>query len=660
MAACWTLVHSLWQGLLLVILTGLVMLFTRSSRPVFRYRLLSALMLLFATVAAITFAREWRAQVVGAGQAAVGQGPAMGVGSIVVPVAGANAAVIPVTGVSMGITERVSRFLSDHAVLIVLVWLFILGIRLGRMCWALTYARHIRRRESRPLPEFWTGRLKAMSEHLGLRRPVLLMESAMMKIPAVFGHLKPVIFIPIGLFTQLPPEQAEAILLHELAHIKRDDYLINLLQSIAEHLFFFNPAVRWLSALLREERENCCDEMAIAGSGDKKPLVRALIGFHELSLGSDAVYGMGFAGRRNVFVNRIARIVQNKSKGLTGAEGVFFGLSVLLIGLLAMTFKQDGQRDTGDGSRIAVARGLAGRHGRVDTEKDTLPGKGRAESERDRLISLDVDLAHGKQVVVAWYEGRLYHITQVNGVVTQLSVGDTAVSADKLGPYLNTIHRIYEKLDRVRVENEDQQLLNDTLGSLQEDRIQELLRQGENQEFAKGELAKQLAELQMNQEAANRELAKRLAEMSISQDLAGRELAKRLAELQASQLDTNWQNDNKAAMEKALMERERTFDLQRGDLLQEKKNLERQLKDTELAEAGFRAKLDAEAGMRTILDEIVTRGIVGDIKQVHSLSLTKDAFFVNGRKQPAAVHDAFAKEFLLTPEMEYHLKLSNK
>src|SRR3984957_5722223 len=128
-AACWTLVHSLWQGLLLVILTGLVMVSTRMSRPGVRYRLLSGLMVLFVTAAAMTFAREWRAAIA---QRVAVQTPADGIVAFVVPEAGA-AGVAAEGGSSMGMPERVNVFLSEHAMLIVAIWLLILGVRLGRM-----------------------------------------------------------------------------------------------------------------------------------------------------------------------------------------------------------------------------------------------------------------------------------------------------------------------------------------------------------------------------------------------------------------------------------------------------------------------------------------------------------------------------------------------
>jgi bla regulator protein BlaR1 len=623
MAACWTLVHSLWQGLLLIILTGLVMVSTRKCRPVLRYRLLSALIVLFVIGAVTTFAREWDAQ---SSQEVVRQAPAGGVDNGVEPAVGAGVGVVPVAGVVDGVApavgggssiaavigscaamvERVNTFLSAHAAPIVMVWLVILGVRLGRMGWALAYTRHIRQREGRPLPEYWTGRLKELSERLGLRRSVGLLESAVMKVPVAFGHLKPVIFIPLGLFAKLPPEQAEAILLHELAHIKRDDYLVNLLQRMAEHLFFFNPGVLWLSALIREARENCCDDMAIAETGDKKQLVRALIGFRELSSYAGPVYGMGFAGRRNVFVNRIARIVHNRSKGLTVGEGVFFGFSVLLIGLLAMAFKQGGRQSPGGIHKVPTV---------VVASQDTLPPAKRDTireddgSARDRLLTLDVDLPHGKQVIVVWHNDQLFHITQVNGVVTELSIGDISIPADKIETYEPTIRRIFEDIDRVRIDRTESAGYNDTLARPQLD-------------------------LRMQEEAIENAQMKLLTQMK---------------DLQAAQVDVERQNIDRRALENALKDREVDIQKENKDLSDRENDLERAQK------AGMQMN-----GIVAVMQEAVKRGIVSDVSEIRSMHLTKDSLSINGKKQSAAIQRAFSKKFVLTPELEFHFESSDK
>src|ERR1700749_4616836 len=116
---------------------------------------------------------------------------------------------------------------------------------------------------------FWNERMQQLAALMGIRQTISLLESGIAKVPMVIGHLKPVILIPIGLLTALSAEEVEAILVHELAHIKRRDYLVNMLQSLMEIIFFFNPAVLWISQLIKTERENCCDDMVVEQSSNR-------------------------------------------------------------------------------------------------------------------------------------------------------------------------------------------------------------------------------------------------------------------------------------------------------------------------------------------------------------------------------------------------------
>jgi hypothetical protein len=159
------------------------------------------------------------------------------------------------------------------------------------------------------------------------------------RVPVVFGYLKPVIFVPLGLLASLPAEQAEAILLHELAHIRRQDYLVNLLQYIIEILFFFNPALRWLSALIRDERESCCDELAIGETGNPKAFVAALVSFREYLSFSSAL-PVAFPGRNGSLVNRAARIVYKRNKGLDVAEKTLLLLGCVMAIALLLVFNK--------------------------------------------------------------------------------------------------------------------------------------------------------------------------------------------------------------------------------------------------------------------------------------------------------------------------------
>ncbi|RYZ26388.1 MAG: M56 family metallopeptidase, partial [Chitinophagaceae bacterium] len=127
--------------------------------------------------------------------------------------------------------------------------------------------------------------------------------------------------------------EVQAVLLHELAHIRRHDYLVNYLQRVAETLLFFNPGLLWVSSLLRAEREACCDEIAIEQTGNKRQFVEALIRCKENALSSPA-FSLGLFGNRNQLLQRLNRIVLNRNKSLSPFEASFFGVSILILSLV--------------------------------------------------------------------------------------------------------------------------------------------------------------------------------------------------------------------------------------------------------------------------------------------------------------------------------------
>ena len=128
----------------------------------------------------------------------------------------------------------------------------------------------------------WQRVAARLSDALGLRRVVKLLESAAIEVPSVIGSLRPVILLPASTLTGLTPEQIEMVLAHELAHIRRHDFLVNLLQAVVETLMFYHPAVWWMSRRVRIERENCCDDLAVAVCGNPIQYARALTRLEEL------------------------------------------------------------------------------------------------------------------------------------------------------------------------------------------------------------------------------------------------------------------------------------------------------------------------------------------------------------------------------------------
>ncbi len=175
-----------------------------------------------------------------------------------------------------------------------------------RTAGSLLAAQRLRRTGTMAAPQEWQERLRALGERLRVTRPVVLLESCLAETPVVMGFLRPAILIPAGLITGLAPDQLEAILLHELAHIRRHDYAVNVMQGLVEGLLFYHPAVWWLSGLVRAERENCCDDRVVAVRGDARAYAAALAALEERRpVGEPAL-----AARGGNLMKRIRRLIE--------------------------------------------------------------------------------------------------------------------------------------------------------------------------------------------------------------------------------------------------------------------------------------------------------------------------------------------------------------
>jgi beta-lactamase regulating signal transducer with metallopeptidase domain len=149
---------------------------------------------------------------------------------------------------------------------------------------------------------------------------IKLMESVKVTSPVLIGHFKCILLLPVGLCIQLSPNELEAILAHELAHLKRNDFLVNLLQTMVDILFFFNPVIQYLSHQIRIERENSCDEFATEICGSRLPVAKALVSLEAYR--QENTLAMAF-GRRGVSLKiRVQKILgigpekANKSYGI--------------------------------------------------------------------------------------------------------------------------------------------------------------------------------------------------------------------------------------------------------------------------------------------------------------------------------------------------------
>ncbi len=329
-AACWTLLHSLWQGLLLAFVTGIVMVLSKRSSAALRYNLLSVIFMLFICTVCFTFYRQVSPD---AGYAGTTVSPGLANYPDGIHSPAAN------TGAGRSLQSYVSVFtdyFNTHASLIVTIWFIVFMARCIKILSGLVNVQRLMHYKTNAPSEYWQERISELARQLQINRAVSLLESAIVKVPVVVGFLKPTILVPLGLLANLSPGQVESILIHELAHIRRKDYVFNLLQRFIDILFFFNPTVLWISSLIRNERENCCDDVAITETKSKKQFVQALVSFYEYNK-PDSGYAMQFAGRKNRLVNRVKRIVNNNNQTLNSVEKIVLAASLFVFCTVCIT-----------------------------------------------------------------------------------------------------------------------------------------------------------------------------------------------------------------------------------------------------------------------------------------------------------------------------------
>src|SRR5687767_4879168 len=246
----WVLLHFAWQGAVAAAALWLALLVTPSRRATLRYALGCAALLLMAAAPVATAMRLTASHVepIAAqpreGSAAAG--------------AGAATALLARPGETSAPTSQAgtesSRWVAPPSVIyavepaipwLVAGWAFgvvLLSIRLLGGWWNV---RSLRTRSLSPMPPWCVEAISRLTGYMRITRPVSFAVSLSVSAPVVIGHIKPLVLLPAAALSALSPSQLEAILAHELAHVRRHDYLVNLMQTVIETLLFYHPAVWW-------------------------------------------------------------------------------------------------------------------------------------------------------------------------------------------------------------------------------------------------------------------------------------------------------------------------------------------------------------------------------------------------------------------------------
>lgn len=307
-----SLLHFLWQGALIGLLYAASLPLMRGSSAQSRYVAAVIAMALLALAPPVTLA------VLLDGAAATT--------SAAIP---NQSAAVSLSGFAAGSTADQATSIMHW---IVAAWLAGVIVLSARLLMGWQFLRRLRRSADRTAAESLAPRLTALARRLKIGRPVAVAVSDRIRSPVVIGWLKPLVLLPPAVMTGLPTRQLEMVLAHELAHVRRLDHLVNLCQTVVETVLFYHPVVRWVSRRIRVERENACDDLAVAVTDDRLAYVEMLASLEKLRFRGPR---LALAVHDGQMLSRIRRLVErgrpDRQLGLTG-PAMLLALVVAAVG----------------------------------------------------------------------------------------------------------------------------------------------------------------------------------------------------------------------------------------------------------------------------------------------------------------------------------------
>ncbi|HYW08945.1 MAG TPA: M56 family metallopeptidase [Longimicrobium sp.] len=338
----WALVHFLWQGVVLAVLLRALLGALRGASASTRYVVACVGLVLMAAAPVIGVVSASRS--FAAGSPAVpaistrAAEPSAGAAAPRLVQPGVPAASAPASDGVRALLEQAGKKVHPWLPLVVLAW--IAGVLLGsaRLVGGWVHLQRLRTRWTVEVSPAWATLLDRLVREMGITRPVRLLGSMRIDVPAVIGAFTPVVLVPASLLTGLSPRDVELILAHELAHVRRHDYLVNLLQTAVETVLFFHPAVWWLSGVARDEREHCCDDVVVGATGHGRRYARALLAAEELCA---ARSGPRLAPAMNggSLYRRVRRLVTPRQEGAADGGGPL-GVALTVMMLTALVVGQ--------------------------------------------------------------------------------------------------------------------------------------------------------------------------------------------------------------------------------------------------------------------------------------------------------------------------------
>lgn len=312
-----TIIHSLWQGLLIYFMLRIVLLFSAQLLASKKYLLaLTSLVAITGWLVYTLFTEiaiyNWLA------------------------VKPATLLAMPLilelpAGVGRFNDQTIRYYYSIEEYLPYITGIYIIGLLFNTGKLVLGRCKINQIKQSMSIDINLQRRLDKFTEMLGIDFKINVGLSELVDVPCMIGYFKPIILLPFTLSTYLGAEEIESILLHELAHIKRNDYLVNMAQQVVSILLFFNPCAQLINRIINEERENSCDDLVVRATPNPIIYAKALLKL-EQTRENNMKLAMAATGKKYQLLSRIERIMKTK-KPAASIRPALLAMLIITIGI---------------------------------------------------------------------------------------------------------------------------------------------------------------------------------------------------------------------------------------------------------------------------------------------------------------------------------------
>lgn len=621
----WMMLHSLWQGALVAIILSIVFLFLNNKSAHLRYLVAVGAILFFTAMTIRTFVDHYNILNNNSSQDIINQGTidqTQTLNNLITNKTITNDNFI------VQITQGFALYFNQH--IPVIVTFYLLGILFFalKLTGGFLYSQRIKHYRTNEADENFTDIVNSFGKRLNIKQKVKLLESALIKVPVTIGYIKPVILFPIGLLNGMSYTQVEAIIVHELAHIKRADYLVNFLQSVLEVIFFYHPAVWWISSRIRDERENICDDISLQAIKQPSELAKALLCLNQYQSGRYSL-AMSALGNNNHLIRRIKRMTgENKHTNLRSKVYAASLMTLIIISLsIAACSTTNGESYYQDRSNIVYEEDNNGDHRYINTDR----------------------LGEENQTYIFYKRFRgeksKWEVTVDDGKIVSLYKDGKLIPKNEYYKYEDMI------LDEVEEINWEFEKVHEDLASLKEDLKDLRIDLGEN--FA--ENMKQIAEdirINFDNDEFKEEMRKLKKEMMqlekpdfpFDREEFKKEMSKLKDDLSKMKfdIDLKWNNDEFKEQMKNLSRELASIkidipkiDIDFSELKESMLNLREEIKDLDIDMSKLKAEMKLlKDFMSDLKPELVKDGLIDYEDALRRLEFEDDAMYINGKRVP--------------------------